>query len=90
MIKSKAVISSIYSTNMIRYVEHQFGNILDEVISGRRKGAVDTFYNQLRQMGNMGNVYMQGLQTGDAIEFNDLLANALIDIAFHTSPAVEV
>jgi hypothetical protein len=88
--RNKAMMSSMYVNSMTRYIEYQFTAILDEVISGRRKGALDIFIQQLQQLGNKGQFYFHGLQTTDAMEFNDLLVNALADIAFHISPAIEV
>ena len=66
-----------------------FQCIMEEIISGKNKGSLNMFLDELSRMPD-GEKYRNLLEKASASDFNYYLANAVADIVFENSPAVEI
>jgi hypothetical protein len=79
-------LGSLFSTAH----EQVFTLIAEDIISGENNGAVTALADKLDAMGKLGEQYKDLLRTDDPIKFNYILSNAVLDILFDETPAVEV
>lgn len=90
MLSKNAKASHLGSLLLIAH-EQVFTLIVEDIISGENNGAVTALSEKLDTMGKAGAQYRQLLRTTqDPLTFNYILSNAVMDIIFEETPAIEV